>query len=674
MKHAALALTVGFLAVTTAAPGRDLPAVDSSFRPGDAFYQYVNGAWLKATEIPADRASISDGVLLSELADKRTRDIIQETASDKSATADAKKIADFYNAFMDEAAIEKLGLEPLEPQLREIAAIRDRKALSRLLGSQLRADVDALNNTNFYTDKLFGLWVAQDLDNPGRYLPFLLQGGLGMPDRDYYLDDAPATAAIRAKYTPHLARMLTLAGIQDADAKAARIFDLEKRMAGVHATRLDSIEVTKANNHWSRQDFDAKAPGLDWQEYFAAAGLGAQREFIVWHPGALTGMSALVASQPLETWKDYLTLRALEHAAAYLPKAFVDERFGFYGRTLTGAQQPRDRWKRGIAATNVALGDAVGKLYAARYFAPAEKARAEAMVRNLIQAFSRRIDQLAWMAPETRVKAKAKLAVLKIGVGYPDHWIDYSMLEIRPGDALGNAVRAELFETRRNLAKLGGPVDRSEWVMTPQTVNAVNLPVMNAMNFPAAILQPPYFDPQRPAVMDYGSIGAVIGHEISHSFDDQGAQFDDTGKLRNWWKPEDYAHFKEASQKLAKQYDEYRPFPDLALKGQQVLSENIADLAGLAAAYDGWKLSLGGKPAPVVDGFTGDQQFFISFAQSWRDKTREPALRQQVITDGHSPDEYRATTVRNLDNWYQAFDVKAGQKLYLAPEQRVRIW
>ena len=324
--------------------------------------------------------------------------------------------------------------------------------------------------------------------------------------------------------------------------------------------------------------------------------------------------------------------------------------------------------------TNVALGDAVGKLYAARYFAPAEKARAEAMVHNLIAAFSRRIDQLDWMAPETKAKAKAKLAVLKIGVGYPDHWIDYSALDIRPGDALGNAMRAELFETHRNLAKLGKPVDRSEWVMTPQTVNAVNLPVMNAMNFPAAILQPPYFDPKRPAVMDYGAMGATIGHEISHSFDDQGAQFDATGKLHNWWTPEDFAHFKEASQKLAQQYDQYRPFPDLALNGQQVLSENIADLAGLAVAYDAWQLSLNGKAAPVVDGFSGDQQFFMSFAQSWRDKTREPALRQQVITDGHAPDEYRADTVRNLDAWYQAFDVKPGEKLYLSPDQRVRIW
>jgi putative endopeptidase len=672
MKSRSLPFACTLLIAASSLAG-NLPVVDASVRPGDAFYQWVNGAWLKATGIPDDRSSVSDSVVLSEQADQRTRDIIQQTARDSAATADAKKIANFYNAFMDEAAIETAGLAPIQSQLREIAALHDRKSLSRLLGSRLRADVDALNSTNFYTDNLLGLWVAQDLDDPGHYATFLMQGGLGMPDREYYLDDSPTTAAIRARYTPHLAKVLRLAKIPDADAKAARIFGLEKRMATVHATRVESSDVNNAK-HWARGDFDAKAPGLDWAEFFAAAGLASQRDFIVWHPAAVTGLSALVASQPLDTWKEYLTVRVIEHAAPYLPRDFVQERFQFYAKTLSGVPKLRDRWKRGIAVTNIALGDAVGKLYVARYFAPAEKARAEAMVHNLIAAFSKRIDQLAWMAPETKARAKAKLAVLKIGVGYPDHWIDYSALDIRPHDALGNALRAELFETQRNLAKLGKPVDRSEWVMTPQTVNAVNLPVMNAMNFPAAILQPPYFDPQRPAVMDYGATGATIGHEISHSFDDQGAQFDATGKLHNWWTPADFAHFKDASQQLAKQYDQYHPFPDLALNGQQVLSENIADLAGLAVAYDAWRLSLNGRPAPVVDGFSGEQQFFMSFAQSWRDKTREAALRQQVITDGHAPDEYRADTVRNLDAWYKAFDVKPGEKLYLAPAQRVRIW
>ena len=673
MKSASIVCVISLLAAFSAT-GRDLPVPDAKVRPGDDWYQYVNGAWLAATEIPADRSTMSDSAMLSEQADQRTRDIIQETARNKNATADAKKIADFYNAFMDEATIEKSGLKPIEPQLREIAAVHDRKSLARLLGQKLRADVDVLNSTQLYTDNVLGLWIAQDLDDPSRYTAFLLQGGLGMPDRDYYLDDSPTTTAIRAKYTPHLARVLALASIQDAEAKAARIFDLEKHIATTHGSRVDTFDVVKANNHWSRKDFDVKAPGMDWQEYFTAAGLGAQKEFIVWQPGAVTGLAALVASQPIDTWKDYLVLRAIEHASPYLPKPFVDERFEFYSKTLNGTPKQRDRWKRGIAVTNAALGDAIGKLYVERYFAPQEKARAEAMVRNLLAAFSRRIDQLEWMAPETKVKAKAKLAVLKVGVGYPDQWTDYSALDIRPGDALGNALRAEQFETHRSLAKLGKPVDRSEWVMTPQTVNAVNLPVMNAMNFPAAILQPPYFDPKRPAVMDYGAMGATIGHEISHSFDDQGALFDASGKLNNWWKPDDFAHFREASQKLAKQYDQYRPFPDLALNGQQVLSENIADLAGLSAAYDAWRLSLGGRPEPVVDGFSGDQQFFMSYAQSWRAKAREPALRQQVITDGHAPDEYRADTVRNLDAWYKAFDVKAGEKLYLSPDARVRIW
>lgn len=675
MRRAPVVLGIALsMAAAFGASSADLPAVDTSVHPGDDFFQYVNGAWLKSTEIPPDRSSVSDGVTLTEVNNQRTLEIIQQSAKTKDASVDARKVADYYHAFMDEATIEQLELQPLQPLLKQIAAIRDRKGLSRVLGSLLRADVDALNATNFYTENVLGLWVAQDLDDPSRYSAFLLQGGLGMPDRDYYLEDSPSMKDIRAKYQAHLVKVLTISKTSNADGRAGRIFDLEKRIATAHGSRVDSIDVAKANNRWSRQDFDTRAPGLDWQEYFSAAGLGGEKNFVVWQPGAVTGLSALVASQPLDTWKDYLALRAVEHASPFLPAAFVNERFEFYSKTLNGTPKLRDRWKRGISVTNDALGDAVGKLYVERYFSPDEKARADAMVHNLIAAFARRIDQLEWMAPETKVKGKAKLAALKIGVGFPDHWIDYSGLKVVAGDALGNAQRAELFEYHRNLAKLGRPVDRSEWVMTPQTVNAVNLPVMNAMNFPAAILQPPYFDPKRPSVMDYGAMGAIIGHEISHSFDDQGALFDATGKLQNWWTPADFDHFKEASQRLAKQYDQYRPFPDLALKGQQVLSENIADLAGLSVAYDGWRLSLNGQPAPVVDGFTGDQQFFISFAQSWRGKTREPALRQQIITDGHAPDEYRADTVRNIPAWYPAFDVKPSEKLYLAPDERVRIW
>jgi len=394
----------------------------------------------------------------------------------------------------------------------------------------------------------------------------------------------------------------------------------------------------------------------------------------VFHPSAVTGLAALAGSEALETWKDYLTFHAIQDRVAVLPKRFVDQSFAFYGPVLTGAREQRARWKRAVAATNEALGFAVGKLYAERYFPPAEKQRAQAMVANIMAAFRDRIDALDWMAPSTKKEAKAKLAVLKVGVGYPDKWPGYEGLEIRAGDAFGNAERAGLAHYRERVALLGRPVDRGEWVMTPQTVNAVNLPAMNAMNFPAAILQPPFFDSRRPLAMDYGAMGAIIGHEISHSFDNKGALFDSRGRLHNWWTPEDFKHFEESGNRLAAQYDGYRPFPDLAVNGRQTLGENIADLAGLAASYDAWRKALGGKPAPEAFGLTGDQQFFLSYAQSWRRKTRDPALRNQILADGHAPAQYRALTVRNLDPWYAAFGVKPGQALYLSPAERVRVW
>jgi predicted metalloendopeptidase len=655
--------------------GIDLAGIDPSVAPGDDFFQYANGTWIKNTEIPADRSRYGAGSALEELTDKRTADLIAELARTRGpAGSDARKIGDYYASYMDEAGIEAKGLQPLKPPLDRIAAISDAQGLARLLGGTLRADVDVLNNTNLYTDHLFGLWVAQDLNDPSHYSPFLLQGGLGMPDREYYLDPSERMANIRAAYQKHIAAVLTLAGVSDADAKAARIFALERRIAEAHASREDSEDVQKGNNHWTRKDFGARAPGLDWSAFFSGAGLEAQNDFVVWQPGAVTGISALVREEPLATWKDYLTFRTVDRFSPLLPRAFVEERFAFYGKTLQGTPKMRDRWKRAVSSANEALGEAVGRLYVARYFPPAEKARAEEMVANEIAAFGRRIDALEWMAPQTKARAKAKLAVLKVGVGYPDKWRDYSEYEVIAGDALGNSVRAATFNYRRNVRKLGQPVDRGEWVMNPQLVNAVNLPAMNALNFPAAILQPPYFDPKRPAVMDYGAAGAIIGHEISHSFDDQGALFDASGRLQNWWTPEDFAHFKASSGQLVKQYDGYRPFPDLAVNGKQTVSENIADVAGLAAAYDAYRLSHGGREAPSVQGLSGDQQFFVSFAQIWRQKAREPALRQQIVTDGHAPAEYRADTVRNLDPWYPAFAVKPGQKLYLAPADRVRMW
>jgi putative endopeptidase len=654
--------------------GLDVAGIDRAVVPGDDFFRFANGAWLRSAEIPPDRSTFGTSALLVELTAKRIAALIQEAAAAAPAATDAHKIGDYYASFMDEARIEQLGLAPLAPQLAALGRIADRAQLAAALGATLRTDVDVLNATNLYTPNLFGLWVAQDLDQPGQYSPFLLQGGLGMPDRAYYLNPAAPMAAIRDQYRAHIAAVLTLAGDKDAKSQAERIFALEQRIAAAHAGRAESEDVLKGNNHWMRAEFGQRAPGLDWQAFFAAAGLAAQQRFVVWQPGAVTGIAALTASEPLATWKEYLRYHALDDASPYLPKAFVAEHFAFHEHVLSGTPQLRERWKRAIDATNAALGEAVGQLYVERYFPATEKARAEQMVRNLIAAFATRIDRIEWMAPQTRAQAKAKLATLKVGVGYPDKWRDYSGLEVVRGDAFANAERARRYDYRHKLARLGQPVDRSEWVMTPQTVNAVNLPALNALNFPAAILQPPNFDPQRDAVLDYGAIGAVIGHEISHSFDDQGALFDADGRLRNWWTEDDFAHFAAAGKRLAEQFDRYRPFPDVAVKGEQTLSENIADVAGLSVAYDAWRLTLGGKAAAGAAGYSAEQLFFLSFAQSWRQKIREAALRQRLVTDGHAPAEYRADTVRNLDAWYSAFDVTPGGKLYLAPAERVRVW
>ena len=423
-------------------------------------------------------------------------------------------------------------LRPLKDDFAHIDAIADKHALSAYLGSTLRADVDALNSTNFYTGNLFGVWISQAFEDPAHNVPYMLQGGLGMPDRDYYIQKSAKMDAIRAKYRAHIAAMLKLAGIADAEKKAQGIFDLETKIANTHATREESEDVAKANNPWKRADFAAKAPGLDWDAYFKAASLDAQQDFIAWHPHAIAGESALVASEPVAVWKDWLTYHAIEHFAGVLPKPFVDERFAFYGTVLTGTPKLRDRWKRAIDSTNGNLGEVVGRLYVAKHFPPSAKAKIEAMVKNLLTAYHARIAKLAWMSPKTKEKALAKLGTLRVGVGYPDKWRDYSSLEIVRGDALGNLKRSEMFEYRYNLAKLHQPVDRGEWSMVPQEVNAVNLPLANALNFPAAILQPPFFDPEADAAMNYGAIGATIGHEISHSFDDSGSQFDAAGPVR----------------------------------------------------------------------------------------------------------------------------------------------
>ena len=647
--------------------------IDRSVKPGDDFHRFANGNWIKRTEIPPDRAGIDVFTRLSDLSSQRTAELIKELAtSNPPAGSNLRKVADLFNSYLDEAAIEAKGLTPVKSNLDAIASIHDKKQLAHALGEALRADVDALNNTNYHTANLFGLWVAPGFTDSDHYTPYLMQGGLQLPDREYYTSNSESMQKIRAKYQPHVAAMLKLAGFSDVDARAARIVELETAIAKTHRTLAENEDIHKANNTWRRAEFTTKAPGLDWDEYFKGAGLSRVESFIVWQPEAFLGESELVASVSLESWKDWLTFHLIEAHAGVLPKALALERFAFFGQELSGVQQQRPRWERGVSVVNGYLGDAVGQVYAQKYFPPEAKEKAQAMVTELIAAFRKRIEALAWMNPSTKAEAEAKLSTLYVGIGYPETWHDYSNYEVKPGDIFGNIWRGDLSEYQRQVARLGRAVDRKEWSMTPQTVNAVNLPLQNALNFPAAILQPPFYDPEAPAAVNYGAIGEVIGHEISHTFDTEGSAFDSKGRVRNWWTPEDLKHFEAATAKLAAQYDTYRPFPDLAVNGKQTLGESIADLAGLSAAYDGYKASR--QVAPTVDGFTSDQQFFIAFGQNWGEKLREAALRQQVMTDGHPPGEYRADTVRNIDAWYSAFDVKPGEKLYLAPEERVTIW
>jgi putative endopeptidase len=672
---AALAISFSLAAAAPGGSGVDPSGIDGAVKPGDDFFAYANGAWAAKTEIPADRASVGIWTVLADRTDDRVRTLIQTAAASHPAPgSDARKVGDFYAGFLDRAAIEARGLKPLQPELKRIAAIRDRKALAAYLGSTLSADVDALNATDFYTGHVLGLWVNQSFHAPERNVPYLLQGGLGLPDREYYLADTPKMAEVRAKYLAHAAAVLKLAGYNDADVRAQKIVAFETAIAKTHAARAESEDVHKADNPWARSDFAVRAPGLDWNAFFAAAHLGHVKDFVAWHPSALTGLAALAASQPLDVWKDYLTLRLIEHDAAVLPKAFDEEHFAFYGTVLSGTTQQREIWRRAIDATNGSLGQPVGRLYVEKYFPSAAKAKIEALVAELISAYRIRIQNLAWMSPATKAKALAKLDTLKVGVGYPGKWPDYSGLKIVRGDAFGNLARAEAFATRRALNKLKHAADRGEWVMDPQEVNAVNLPLANALNFPAAILQPPFFDADADPAANYGAIGAVIGHEISHSFDDQGSEFDATGALKNWWTADDAKHFAAASARLAAQYDAYRPFPDLAVNGKQTLSENIADVAGLSAAFDAYRLSLKGAKAPVIGGLSGEQRFFLAFAQAWRTKMREESLRRQILTDGHAPAPYRADTVRNLDAWYEAFGVLPGEALFLAPAGRVQVW
>jgi len=644
-------------------------------KPGDDFYHYANGAWIARTKIPADRSGVGVFTTLFDKSRKDVAGIVEEAArANAPAGSGKRKIADLYASYMNTKAIDSLGLKPLEPELSKVKAIRDRRELAAMMGSMLRADVDPLNNTNFHTMHLFGLWTSPGFRKPGEYAAYLLEGGLVLPSPDYYLSDSAHMQQVRAKYAAHIAAMLQLAGYSDPAARAAKILALEHAIAKVHESLADNEVIEKANNVWTPADFGRKAPGLDWQAYFTAAGLAQQREFYVWQPSAFTAESALVASTPLATWKDWLAFHLLEQYGPYLSQPFARETFNFEGKVLAGVSQEEPRWKRAVDLVNAELGDEVGQLYAKKYFPPQAKAEAQDMVAHLISTYHKRLEALTWLTPSTKAEALKKLDSLYVGIGYPETWLSYSSYAVSPGDLFGNVWRAQLVKYHYNIDRLGKPVNRHEWWMEPQTVNAVNLPLQNALNFPAAILQPPFFDPKAPAADNYGAIGTIIGHEISHTFDAEGSTFDATGELRNWWTAADHQHFEQEAKALEEQYDAYEVLPGLHVNGRQTIDENIADLGGVAAAYQAYHDSLNGKPAPEVAGFTGDQQFFIAFAQNYGSKMRPATLQRQVLTDSHSPAQFRAVMVRNSDAWYEAFDVRPGQSLYLPPDKRVRIW
>ncbi len=655
--------------------GVDLAGLNKQVKPGDNFDEYANGGWRAKAEIPADRTSTGAFLDVFNKAEANNVAIIDAATKANAATGtDQRRIADWYKAYTDTAGIEARGLAPLQGEMNAIAAIADRKALSRMLGGNVQVDVDPLNNTNFQTENLFGLWVTQALDQPDVTMPYVLQGGLGLPDRDYYLSAKPDMAKAREGYKAYLTQVFALAKRPDPAARAQRVFDLETKIAQAHTDIVASQDVHRADNKWKKADFAKKAPGIDWDAFWAAAGLGQQQDFIVWHPEATAKLARLVESEPIEAWQDWLTFQRINEVTAVLPAAFDQARFDFFSKQLNGQQQQRPSDKRAISSVNTWLGDAVGQLYVKDYFPASSKADIQAMVNNIKAAFDHRVANLSWMDDATKKEARRKIETMRVGVGYPESWRDYAALEVKADDPVGNLRRAERFETKHQLAKIGKPVDKGEWWMTPQTVNAVNLPLQNALNFPAAILQAPFYDPKADAAANYGSIGATIGHEISHSFDNTGSSFDADGKLRNWWTPADLKHFQEAAAALAAQYSGYEVLPGLFLNGKQVLAENIADVAGLTAAYEAYHASLGGKAPPVIGGLTGDQRFFLAFAQSWREKQREQALRAEVATDPHAPGSWRALTVRNLDAWYPAFGVQPGDKLYLAPDKRVKIW
>ncbi len=660
------ALVGGTALAAEAGNGLDYAGMNVAVRPQDDLFRTMNGTWLEKTAIPADKSYWGSFHQLRDLSDQRVRAIVEElvTHPQKEGSVE-QKIAGFYKSFIDTAAIDQAGQKPIQPALEAIAQLKTTRDLVEFFGHwQGMLPTPVI------------LTVASDPKNPDRYIATSWQGGIGLPDRDYYLktDDA-RLAKVRAAYQTYLETLLTLAGDADAKGNAERVYALEKRIAEGHWDKVDNRNPIKTYNAKSLAELTKLAPGIDWTLYLKTAAFPKVTRLNISQPSQVATVAKLVQEVPLEVWKPYLTAMVLDAHAAMLPQAFRDARFAYRGKALSGAEQEEPRWQQAAKQLDAALGEAVGQVYVARHFPPAYKARMQALVANLMRAYGDSIATLTWMSPATKAKAKDKLANYTVKIGYPDHWRDYSKLAIVAGDPVGNAQRAARFEHERQTRRIHDKVDRREWGMTPQTVNAYYDPSLNEIVFPAAILQPPFFNMAADDAVNYGAIGAVIGHEISHGFDDQGSQFDGKGKLQNWWKPADRAAFEALGAKLVAQYERYEPLPGKFINGKLTLGENIADLSGLQIAYKAYKLSLKGQPAPAIDGRGGDERFFLGWSQAWRGKGREETILQRLMTDPHSPAEYRANgAVVNHDGFHVTFGTKPGDKLYKAPDERIRIW
>jgi putative endopeptidase len=645
--------------------GVDLASRDLSVKPGDDFFRYANGTWTANNQIPADRTRWGSFDILRDQAEKDVRAIIQEVAAAGGAPGSKQqKIADFYNSFLDVDAIDAKGLAPAQADLALIAAARNHEDIIRLIGMP-----------GMPVNTPIAIYVSLDDKNPNRYVVGMTQAGLSLPDREYYIKSDAQFAEIRAQFTAHVERMLTLAGQQNGARKARAILALETEIARRHWPIEDRRERDKTYNLLNREQIRALDPRFPWDAGFDAAEMGDVQEVVVAELSAMAPLAQLFRATPVATWRDYLTYHYLSNCAPVLPRAIDAENFDFYGHTLNGQPQQRERWKRGVDAVNAALGEAIGEIYVTRHFPPEAKAQMLALVENLRTAYGQRIDQIDWMTAETKVVAREKLATFRPKIGYPDRWRDYAGLDVVAGDAFGNAKRQGAYDWRYDLARLPRPTDKDEWFMTPQVVNAYYNPVFNEVVFPAAILQPPFFDPNADAAVNYGGIGGVIGHEMGHGFDDQGAKSDAQGVLRDWWSEADVAAFHQRTQALVAQYSAFEPQPGLHVNGQLTLGENIGDNGGLQVSYHAYKLALGAATAPDLDGVSGDQRFFLGWAQVWQELIRDQRLRNQVLSDPHSPAVFRVNgVVRNMEAWYAAFNVQPGEALYLAPADRVLIW